>query len=400
MLSPKHIVKKKSAFAEVGSEDGKRESAIPEPVATFLGRASGAAESAGDDQTSSTAEPLSVAQSSTLDETTQLNQYYTLINLILRQRQKQALASGSGKGKKGDPCLFYSLSVVWDGKRNARRVGALLLKVSFLAKLFYKVGGNGTFLSCLIPLLSWGKLSHPCGRSPTAICTSTKEEGQMVESQYGTNTNTNALIQLVAKVPIGIIPIAVQGERKGFQASVCQASKCLYEGEVVDFLENKFQPMQTTVMIPTSAFFPIIPSISRLGLTRDGRDRGEKAERRDIELQAERIQGLVSHSDKPSNGLIKGLPWDLDNYLGLSTPTGSRVAIRTGWTGGNATTGTNAGTRALAKNGWLSLGLAIELDWINITGLRPRNAWRYHWILLALEEELLCPLTLLGFYSL
>lgn len=38
---------------------------------------------------------------------------------------------------------------------------------------------------------------------------------------------------------------------KGFQASVCQASKCLYEGEVVDFLENKFQPMQTTVMIPT-----------------------------------------------------------------------------------------------------------------------------------------------------
>lgn len=73
----------------------------------------------------------------------------------------------------------------------------------------------------------------------------------MVESQYGTNTNTNALIQLVAKVPIGIIPIAVQGERKGFQASVCQASKCLYEGEVVDFLENKFQPMQTTVMIPT-----------------------------------------------------------------------------------------------------------------------------------------------------
>lgn len=41
----------------------------------------------------------------------------------------------------------------------------------------------------------------------------TKEEGQMVESQYGTNTNTNALIQLVAKVPIGIIPIAVQGEK-------------------------------------------------------------------------------------------------------------------------------------------------------------------------------------------
>ncbi len=37
--------------------------------------------------------------------------------------------------------------------------------------------------------------------------------------------------------------------------------------------------------------------------------------------------------------------------MGLSTPTGSRVAIRTGWTGGNATTGTNAGTRALAKNG-------------------------------------------------
>lgn len=37
----------------------------------------------------------------------------------------------------------------------------------------------------------------------------------MVESQYGTNTNTNtnALIQLVAKVPIGIIPIAVQGEK-------------------------------------------------------------------------------------------------------------------------------------------------------------------------------------------
>jgi hypothetical protein len=32
---------------------------------------------------------------------------------------------------------------------------------------------------------------------------------------------------------------------------VCQARKCLYEGEVVDFLENKFQPMQTTVMIPT-----------------------------------------------------------------------------------------------------------------------------------------------------
>lgn len=29
------------------------------------------------------------------------------------------------------------------------------------------------------------------------------------------------------------------------------------------------------------------------------------------------------------------------------------------------------------------MGLAIELDWINITGLRPRNAWRYHWILLA-----------------
>lgn len=38
MLSPKHPVKKKCAFAEVRSEDGKRESAIPEPVATFLGR--------------------------------------------------------------------------------------------------------------------------------------------------------------------------------------------------------------------------------------------------------------------------------------------------------------------------------------------------------------------------
>ena len=30
---------------------------------------------------------------------------------------------------------------------------------------------------------------------------------------------------------------------------------------------------------------------------------------------------------------------------GLSTPTGSRVATRTGWTSGNATTGTNDGTR-------------------------------------------------------
>lgn len=36
-----------------------------------------------------------------------------------------------------------------------------------------------------------------------------QEDGQMVESQYG--TNTNALIKIVAKVPIGIIPIAVQG---------------------------------------------------------------------------------------------------------------------------------------------------------------------------------------------
>lgn len=40
------------------------------------------------DPTSSTAEPLSIAQSSTLDETTQLNQSYTLRNQILRQRQK------------------------------------------------------------------------------------------------------------------------------------------------------------------------------------------------------------------------------------------------------------------------------------------------------------------------
>lgn len=29
--------------------------------------------------------------------------------------------------------------MVWDGKRNARRVGALLIQVSFLAKLFYSI---------------------------------------------------------------------------------------------------------------------------------------------------------------------------------------------------------------------------------------------------------------------
>ncbi|GER51466.1 eukaryotic translation initiation factor 3subunit A [Striga asiatica] len=54
---------------------------------------------------------------------------------------------------------------------------------------------------------------------------------------------------------------------------------------------------------------------------------------------------------QPSRKGVDAPPSNFNNYLGLSTPTGSRVAIRTGWTGGNATTGTNAGTRALAKNG-------------------------------------------------
>ncbi|GER45636.1 mannitol-1-phosphate 5-dehydrogenase [Striga asiatica] len=57
----------------------KRESDIPDLVATFFGR--GAATSAGDEKTYSAAELLSVAQSSTLDETTPLNH-------IMRQRQK------------------------------------------------------------------------------------------------------------------------------------------------------------------------------------------------------------------------------------------------------------------------------------------------------------------------
>ena len=46
----------------------------------------------------------------------------------------------------------------------------------------------------------------------------------MVESQYGTNTNTNALIQLVAKVPIGIIPIAGKNRLSSFSVPSEQMS--------------------------------------------------------------------------------------------------------------------------------------------------------------------------------
>lgn len=52
----------------------------------------------------------------------------------------------------------------------------------------------------------------------------------------------------------------------------------------------------------------------------------------------------------------------LRQLLGLSTPTGSRVAIRTGWTGGNATTGTNA------EGHWLKMAvreLSHGMEWMD-----------------------------------
>ena len=63
--------------------------------------------------------------------------------------------------------------------------------------------------------------------------------------------STNRGVGDTQKVVAGSSTFFLLYEYKLLEKKLCQASKCLYEGFLVYFLDNKFQPMQRTVMIPT-----------------------------------------------------------------------------------------------------------------------------------------------------